>query len=117
MKGRVVISKNIEELLKLAQAVSNKHKALGKKSPLSVLPWSSILPRIDKAIEQHRLAEKLRRDMEKAYKSRNKNIPAIRDILQRSRDLLKGIYRNEMKKLGDFGFTVDSTPKRKKKKS
>ena len=117
MAARVVISKKVPELLALAQAVAKKHKALGKNSPLNALPWARVLPRIDKAVEQHKLAERLRRDMEKAYESRDKNIPAIRDILQRSRDLLKGIYRNELKKLGDFGFTVDSTPKRKKKKS
>ena len=115
MAVRVVISKKVPEQIALAQAVAKKHKALGKSSPLNALPWAGVLPRIDKAVEQHKLAEKLRRDMEKAYESRDKNMPAVKDILFRSRDLLKGLYRNEMKKLGDFGFTVDSTPKRKKK--
>ena len=115
MAYRVVISKNVEELLKLGKAVLKKHQALGKDSPLNMLPWGKVGPSIDKALEQHKLAEKLRRDMEKAYESRDKKIPAIRNILLRSRDLLKGIYRGEMRKLGDFGFTVDSTPRRKKK--
>lgn len=115
MAYRVVISKNVEELLKLAKAVLKKHQALGKDSPLSMLRWGKVGPSIDKAIEQHKLAEKLRRDMEKAYESRDRKIPAIKDIMRRSRDLLKGIYRGEMRKLGDFGFTVDSSPRRKKK--
>ena len=115
MASRVVIPKNVEELLNLAKAVLKKHQALGKDSPLSMLRWGKVGPGIDKAIEQHKLAEKLRRDMEKAYESRDKKIPAIKDILQRSRDLLKGLYRNEMRKLGDFGFTVDSTPRKKKR--
>ena len=72
-------------------------------------------PNIDKALELHKQAEKLSRDMEKAYKSRDKKIPAIKDILRRSRDILKGVYGGNVKDLGDFGFTVDTTPKRKKK--
>ena len=50
MAFRVVISKNVEELLKLAKAVLKKHQALGKDSPLNMLPWGKVGPSIDKAI-------------------------------------------------------------------
>ena len=36
------------------------------------------------------------------------------DFARQSRDVLSGVYRNEMKKLGDFGFDVNETPKVKK---
>ena len=52
--------------------------------------------------------------MEKAYNSRDSKLTDIKDIITRSRDLLKSLYRGEDKKLGDFGFTVDSTPRRKR---
>ena len=115
MRARVVIPKSPMELIKLGKEVCRKHSFLGKNYPLGVLPWEIAGPAIDKAMEQHKLAEKLRRDMEKAYSKRDKNLLVIKDILRRSRDLLKGVYGREMKKLGDFGFTVDSTPRKKKR--
>jgi hypothetical protein len=33
-----------------------------------------------------------------------------------ARDVLSGVYRAEMRTLGDFGFEVDDTPKTKKPK-
>lgn len=117
MATRIKISQNPEELIDLAASVRKKHQSLGKNSPLGALPWGKVGPSIDKALELHKQAEKLRRDMEKAYESRDKKLPAITDIIRRSRDILKGVYGSNLKNLGDFGFTVDSTPKRKKKKS
>ena len=115
MAGRIKIPANPEELLGLATSVRKKHQSLGKNSPLSALPWAKVGPGIDKALELHKQAEKFRRDMEKAYENRDRKIPAIIDILRRSRDILKGVYGSNVKSLGDFGFTVDSTPRRKKK--
>ena len=115
MPSRVTIPGNPEDLLALAKSVLKKHNALGKDSPLKMLPWGKVGPNIDKALELHKQAEKLSRDMEKAYESRDKKLPAIKDILRRSRDILKGVYGSNVKNLGDFGFTVDTTPRRKKK--
>ena len=36
------------------------------------------------------------------------------DFSRQSRDVLSGVYRNEMKRLGDFGFDVLDSPKVKK---
>ena len=115
MAVRIKIPPNPEELIGLSVSVRKKHQSLGKDSPLGVLPWGKVGPSIDKALELHKQAEKLRRDMEKAYESRDKKLPAIKDILRRSRDILKGVYGSNVKNLGDFGFTVDTTPRRKKK--
>ena len=115
MATRVIIPNNPEDLIALAKEVRKKHTALGKNSPLGALPWGKVGPGIDKALELHKQAEKLKREMEKAYDNRDKKIPAIKDIVRRSRDMLKGVYGSNVKSLGDFGFTVD-TSKRKKKK-
>lgn len=115
MPSRVTIPGNPEDLLALAKSVLKKHNALGKDSPLKMIKLGKIGPVVDKALENHKQAERLRREMERAYESRDKKIVAIKDILRRSRDLLKGLYRGQMRKLGDFGFTVDSTPRKKKK--
>ena len=115
MASRVKIPPNPEDLIELSVSVRKKHQSLGKNSPLSALPWGKVGPNIDKALELHKQAEKLSRDMEKAYESRDKKLPAIKDILRRSRDILKGVYGSNVKNLGDFGFTVDTTPRRKKK--
>jgi hypothetical protein len=52
------------------------------------------------------------------FKKENKcSSPTVKEgSKSRSRDMLKGVYGSEMKKLGDFGFTVDSTPRKKRKK-
>jgi hypothetical protein len=38
----------------------------------------------------------------------------LADFARQARDILSGVYRNEMKKLGDFGFDVNDSPKMKK---
>jgi hypothetical protein len=36
------------------------------------------------------------------------------DFARQARDILSGVYRNEMKKLGDYGFEVNDSPKARK---
>jgi hypothetical protein len=55
--------------------------------------------------------------MEKAYKNRDLLMEPVKGTLLSSRDLLTGIMRSNMKRLGDWGFTVNDTPKPKKKDS
>ena len=38
----------------------------------------------------------------------------LADFARQARDILSGVYRDEMKKLGGFGFEVNDTPKAKK---
>ena len=52
--------------------------------------------------------------MEIAYQDRDKVLAEIEEIVRNSAALLKGIYRNTPKKLGDWGFEINDTPAAKK---
>jgi cell division protein ZapA (FtsZ GTPase activity inhibitor) len=110
-KPRVIIPRNPEELLKLAQLIQEKDAELGNQSPLAFLDWKSKLNAINEAIAAQKEAEALRRQMESAYERRDALLQEITTWVRQSRDMLTGVYRQEMRKLGDFGFTVDSSPR------
>jgi hypothetical protein len=105
-KSRVEIPRNAEELLGLADKVNKKHIADAANSPLRPLAWPAIGPTIAQALVFHEQAEALRRQMEAAYQQRDKLMKPIEDIVKSSRDILTGAYQKEMKKLGDWGFSV-----------
>jgi hypothetical protein len=53
--------------------------------------------------------------MEAAYRERDVIMANTTNIVRSSRDVLMGINRENMKRLGDWGFTVESTPAPKAK--
>ena len=55
--------------------------------------------------------------MEEAYRNRDALLAPIDDIVRGSSAYLKGKYSKNPKKLGDWGYPVDDTPKVKKKKA
>ena len=112
-KARVNIPRKPQELLKLAQTIQAKDAELGGQSPLGFLDWNSKLDAINKALAAQEEAESLRRQMESAYEQRDILVKEITDWVRQSRDILTGVYRQEMRKLGDFGFTVDSSPRKR----
>jgi cell division protein ZapA (FtsZ GTPase activity inhibitor) len=113
-KVRVKISTNPEELLKLAELVAKKHRELGSKSPLTALDWDIQADNVGKALELHRQAKEYERLAEQAHEQRNALVTPLDDLLKQTRDLLKALYRAEPRKLGEFGFEVDDTPRKKK---
>ena len=115
-KVRVKISTNAEELLKLAELVAQKHRELGSASPLTPLDWDKQAENVGKALELHNQAKEYERLAEQAHEQRNALVTPLDDLLKQTRDLLKALYRTEPKKLGEFGFTVDDTPRKKKAK-
>ncbi|WP_207896533.1 hypothetical protein [Flaviaesturariibacter flavus] len=52
--------------------------------------------------------------MEIAYRERDLLMGDIDGIIASSRDVLKGVHKKNPKRLGEWGFTVDDTPKQKK---
>lgn len=116
-KPRIVIPRNAEDLLKLAQSIQAKDAELGSKSPLAVLEWAKKIDQVQAALAAHNQAESLRRQMEAAYEQRDNLLDDINEWVRQSRDVLTGIYRQEMQKLGDFGFTVDATPRTKQQET
>jgi hypothetical protein len=118
-KGRVDIPKNIEEYLTLAQKVFDKHLSDGDASLLHNLDgmdWKVTGAKIAECLRKHQEAEDYKRKMEEAYRERDLTLPEIQEILRASKSLLKAAFSKNPKKLGEWGFTVDDTPKVKKKK-
>ncbi|MDX2302493.1 MAG: hypothetical protein NW226_06810 [Microscillaceae bacterium] len=118
-KGRIDIPQNIEENLKLAQLVFDKHKKDGDASLLKSLQdfnWDELGPNITVCLAKHLEAEELKRKMEQIYKERDLFLPQITEALRAGKSLLKAAYSKNPKKLGDWGFTVDDSPKAKKAK-
>lgn len=120
-KGRVNIPRNPGELLKIAAKVYDKHVADGAKSELNSMDetrydWAKTGPTIAMCKAIHDKAEKLKGQMELAYRERDALLSGIDFHVKGSRDYLKGKYGKQPKKLADWGFEVDDTPKAPKKK-
>jgi bifunctional DNA-binding transcriptional regulator/antitoxin component of YhaV-PrlF toxin-antitoxin module len=116
-KGRITIPQNIEENLNLAQKVFDKHKTDAASSLLKNLQdidWDKLGPEVAICLAKHLEAEELKRKMEEAYRARDLYLPQITEALRVSKSLLKAAFSKNPKKLGDWGFTVDDTPKAKK---
>lgn len=111
---RIEIPKNPEEQLKLAGKIYTKHTTDGADSVLKVMKdfkWDVVGPNIPLALAKHNEAEELQKKMEKAYEDRNKLMAGLPDGLKSTRDFLKGVYSKSPKTLGDYGYTVDDSPR------
>ncbi len=118
-KGRVAIPRNIEENLQLASKVYEKHQKDGASSLLNNLDdmdWDKMGPNIALCLQKHLEAEELKRKTEEAYRARDLYLPDLNELLRASKGLLKGVYSKNPKKLGEWGFSVDDSPKVKKDK-
>lgn len=59
----------------------------------------------------HDAAEAARRTMENEYELRDRDLPAIIDVVARSRNILANINSKNPRALGDWGYIVDDTPR------
>ena len=115
--ARVIIPSNAEKLLALAKQVYQKHTADGDASPLKVLSdfnWEDNGPRIDEAEALNERAKSLLKEAERVFEQRDALLRPITGTVRSSSRTLKGIHRASPKRLGDWGFTVDDTPRSKK---
>jgi hypothetical protein len=107
MKKRVKIPmQNAKALLDLAKKVREKHLADGEASPLKVLNWAEINPLIEEAVEADEKALRLKREKLSTYQQRGRRLESMLSLVRSSRDILTGVYSNEMKVLGNWGFDV-----------
>ena len=116
-KGRVIIPRNPKELLDLATKIFKKHQSDGKDSELRNLDdydWDRVGPTITKAFDYHKQAEDLKGQMEAMYRKRDALVAPVAEITKASSGYLKGKYQKNPKRLTDWGYAVDDTPKAKK---
>ena len=117
--GRIIIPKNNEELLALADKIFAKHQADGTVSPLNAqqdFSWRDEGPKIELCLRNHNDADAASKLAERLYRERDRDLPAIRAIVQNSAQLLKGIYAKNPKVLGEYGFIIDDSKQVKKEK-
>lgn len=119
-KGRIVTSSNPKDNLELAEKVYAKHQADGAASLLNNLEegydWATTGPNIAPALAFHKDAERLKGEMEKAYRQRDLLQAPIDALTNYSKNKLKGQFQKNPKKLADWGYAVDDTPPVKKEK-
>ena len=114
---RIPIPTTTSELIKLGKAIHKKHVADGAASPLKAMEdysWDAVAADLTAAEALHTQAEEHRKKAEELYRERDAKIPNVKGAITSSRNILKGIHAKNPKKLGDYGFTVDDTPKAKK---
>ena len=125
-KPRVEIPRNPEELIKLLKAVTKKHDADGASSPLKDMNISAVKAQTAEADKQHTDGESFRKKAEDCTQARDKALglskKAVEDgtaiwHVMAMRDVLMGVYKGREQKLGEWGFTVDASPKARPAKS
>ena len=116
-KARVAIPINPRELIDLCLSIVGEHQKQGKSSPLNILKWEDINGSVSEADQADKKIAELYRELNKLTQRRKslvENTQGLGDFARQSRDILSGVYRNEMKRLADFGFEVSDSPKVRK---
>ena len=117
-KVRVEIPRNAADLLSLGEKIYAKHTELAATSPLNMLQshkWDVNGPQVANALTLHNKAEEYKRLAEEAYRERDLLVGEIDESIKSSRDLLLGVYRDNPKQLGQWGFEVNDTVSTAKK--
>lgn len=118
-KFRIPIPRNPSKFLSLAADIYESHLNKGDESPFKLLNknnWAENGEKIAVCLALHERAEEMKRKMEEAYAERNLLLNDIIKTVRASRDLLLGINNDNPKQLLDWGFEVNDSPHRKKKK-
>lgn len=116
---RVLIPTAPDKLLTLANTILAKHTADDAASPLLMLNMADFAAKLTEANAKQVKALELRRQSEETTEQRNlylgvaatqnsKTPGTLRYYISGIRELLKGFLRGEERKLGEWGFDVDS---------
>ncbi|MEA3186947.1 MAG: hypothetical protein QOD99_777 [Chthoniobacter sp.] len=109
--ARINIPQNIDDRLTLAEKMFAKHQADGASSPISGLGWAQVGPTIDPTQTLRSEAADFKKKSEQKNEQAGNALPPIDDIIRRARDILLGLYRDNPRKLEDWGFSVDDSPR------
>jgi len=114
---RVDLPNGAEDRINLAKMIAAKHTELGTASPLGQLKWDKVTPAIAAAETAHRESKRLQAQAEAATQTRDAALETVLQFLRSSRDVLSGVHADEMRKLGDYGFTVSASVSRSTKET
>lgn len=109
-KPRIIIPDNPAELLKLGSQIYAQHQKLEGRSPLNALEelpsWDEVGPKVVAAQTLQEKIEQHERDLKTLYGQRQQVIDVLVPQTRGTRDLLSGVYSQNLRRLGDFGFDV-----------
>ena len=119
---RVKMTRNPDFIAALVRAIMLKHNADGANSPLHSLPMLVLANKSQAAADKHTAMLQLKRDSELVTEKRNLILGynAVSQNFSRQvegtilfyiasvRDVLMGNFRENPRKLGEWGFTVDA---------
>lgn len=120
---RVDIPSNPDDLIKLGKQLKDKHVALGDDSPIKGVKDIALFPaKLAVADTKNALMIQLYKDAEKATQDRDLPLgqtgqlreQTVRYWVTAARDVLLGLNKGNEQALGDWGFTVDTSPHPKK---
>ena len=77
--------------------------------------WETNGPKISEALQLHVQAEELRKQAENLNKKRDLLLNVVKESVKGSRDILMGIYRENPKELGNWGYEVNASVSKSKK--
>jgi hypothetical protein len=112
--ARINIPSNKDKLIALSKAILAKHTDLGAASPLGGLKIADWTASTAKADTENKKAAQLRRDAEIATENcdlaigDNRNPLTVEYNVRSARDILAGLNKGNERKLGEWGFEVDS---------
>lgn len=97
---------NAKEVLELATKVLNKHLSDADKTKLGIMDWQYLQPVIEKAVLLQQEAENFKTLSMQRIQDRNLLMDDITEAVRNARDILTGGHKKDMKKLGNWGYTV-----------
>ena len=120
---RIEIPSNPDDLIALGKKLKDKHIALGDDSPIKALKDIAQFPaKLTTAETKNELSKQLYRDAERATQDRDLPLGHVGQLREQTvrywvtsaRDVLLGLNKGNEQALGDWGFTVDTSPPVKK---
>jgi len=112
---RIEIPAADSELIGLAVKIKDKHEKDGATSPITGLDWDTYAPKIDLAEQLEQQIAALNTQSEQLVQKRNALVDELGGFVRSSRDVLQGLNRPALRKLMDWGFSVNDTPKSARK--
>lgn len=122
---RIDIPSNPDDLIALGKALKARHVALGADSPIKGLKDIALFAdKLTAADTKNESSKQLYRDAERATQDRDLPLGHVGQLREQTvrywvtaaRDVLLGLNKGNEQALGDWGFTVDTSPPVKKVK-
>ena len=111
---RIGIVQGDSKTIQLAGNIKAKHITEGPASPLTALMTPTLSDHIDRAVDNDNKLTAIDAEGEQRRQVRKNDAVPMGEFVRAARDILQGVNRDTLRKLNDWGFKVDDTPRQKK---